>query len=117
VHGDALRLAQVFTNLINNAAKFSPDNTRIELRASSSGGHAVVRVRDYGMGIEANELTRIFDVFVQVIGSDDRAHAGGLGLGLALAKGLVELHGGSIEANSPGRGKGCEMTVRLPLAG
>jgi two-component system CheB/CheR fusion protein len=115
VQGDALRLAQVFTNLINNAAKFSPEDTRIELRASALGRQAVVRVRDYGMGIEPNELTRIFDVFVQVTGADDRAHAGGLGLGLALAKGLVELHGGSIEARSAGRGRGCEMTVRLPL--
>jgi signal transduction histidine kinase/CheY-like chemotaxis protein len=114
VEGDAVRLAQVVANLLNNAAKFTPAKGRIELSARAEEGHVVLRVADNGIGIAREHLHEVFDMFVQI---DDRhvAASGGLGLGLTLARAIVRRHGGEIEAKSPGRGKGAEFMVRLPL--
>lgn len=114
VMGDPLRLCQVFTNLINNAAKFSADGAYIEIQVGTAGREVLVTVRDQGIGIDSEELPRIFEFFVQV--GDAHLHSGGMGLGLALSKGLVELHGGSIEARSAGKGRGSELIVHLPEA-
>jgi two-component system CheB/CheR fusion protein len=115
VHGDAVRLTQVFDNLIGNAIKFTNAPGRIVVTQDRAGGHAVVRVRDTGVGIAPEMLTAIFEPFRQET-QDVARVAGGLGLGLALAKDLVELHAGTIEARSAGRGSGAEFEVRLPLA-
>jgi signal transduction histidine kinase len=114
VEGDAVRLAQVVANLLNNAAKFTPPKGRIELSAQAEHGCVVLRVGDNGIGIAREHLDEVFEMFVQV---DERhvASAGGLGLGLTLARAIVRRHGGEIEARSPGRGKGAEFVVRLPL--
>jgi len=114
VEGDAVRLAQVVANLLNNAAKFTPPKGRIELSASTEQGAVVLTVADNGVGIAREHLQEVFDMFVQL---DDRhvAASGGLGLGLTLARAIVRRHGGEIEARSPGRGKGAEFVVRLPL--
>jgi signal transduction histidine kinase len=114
VEGDAVRLAQVVANLLNNAAKFTPPKGRIELSASAEQGVVALHVADNGIGIAREHLQEVFDMFVQV---DDRhvAASGGLGLGLTLARAIVRRHGGEIEARSPGRGKGAEFVVRLPL--
>jgi signal transduction histidine kinase len=112
---DATRLAQVFSNLLNNAAKYTPPGGRIELEAEREHGQAVVRVRDSGIGIDPEVLPRIFDMFVQADRSLERAHAG-LGVGLTLARRLVELHGGSLKASSPGLAHGSVFTVSVPLA-
>ena len=109
IQGDPMRLAQVFTNLINNAAKFTPPGGRITVDAFRQGQEAVVEVRDNGFGISPENLPRVFDLFT---GS---RREGGLGIGLALARNLVEMHGGKIEAQSDGLGKGSVFTVRLPL--
>jgi signal transduction histidine kinase/ActR/RegA family two-component response regulator len=114
VEGDPIRLAQVVGNLLNNAAKYTPEGGRIWLTARREGNTAVVSVRDTGVGIAADMLPRVFDLFAQA----DRslAHSeGGLGVGLTLVKSLVELHGGSVEAHSPGPNRGSEFVVRLPL--
>jgi PAS domain S-box-containing protein len=114
---DTVRLAQVFSNLLNNASKYSklPEGGgTISLNARADGASAVVIIRDSGIGITAPMLPRIFDMFTQV-GRSLGQSEGGLGIGLALAKRLVEMHGGSIEAHSEGLGKGSEFTVRLPL--
>jgi signal transduction histidine kinase/CheY-like chemotaxis protein len=114
VEGDALRLAQVVANLLNNAAKFTPPRGRIELSACAEDGRVVLRVADNGIGIAPEHLQEVFDMFVQV----DARHvsaSGGLGLGLTLARAIVRRHGGEIEAASRGRGNGAEFTVRLPL--
>jgi signal transduction histidine kinase len=110
---DPTRLAQVFSNLLNNAAKYTPRGGRISITAERDSSEAVVRVRDSGEGIPADMLTRIFDMFAQVDRSVEKAH-GGLGIGLTLARRLVEMHGGSIEAFSDGPGTGSEFVVRLP---
>jgi CheY-like chemotaxis protein len=110
---DPTRLAQVFSNLLNNAAKYTPRGGRISITAEREPSGAVVRVRDTGEGIPADMLTRIFDMFAQVDRSVEKAH-GGLGIGLTLAKRLVEMHGGSIEAFSDGPRTGSEFVVRLP---
>jgi PAS domain S-box-containing protein len=115
VFGDATRLAQIVSNLLNNAAKYTPHGGRIELSAREEGGEAVVCVTDSGMGIPAEELPKVFEMFTQVGRNVHRAQ-GGLGIGLALVKRLVELHGGSVEAHSAGAGKGSTFAVRLPLA-
>jgi signal transduction histidine kinase len=114
VEGDSVRLAQVVSNLLNNAAKFTPPNGRIELSAGAENGEVVVRVADNGIGIPPERLQEVFDMFVQL----DARHAegGGLGLGLTLARAIVRRHGGDIEARSAGHGKGSEFIVRLPLA-
>ena len=116
VDGDITRLAQVFSNILNNAAKFTPEDGRIRLSLEKVRGTAVVRVRDTGFGIPAAMLPRIFEPFTQ--GEDQRIDRGlgGLGLGLTLARRLVELHGGRIEAKSDGPGRGSEFVVSLPLS-
>lgn len=114
VDGDSVRLAQIVSNLLINAAKFTPPKGRIELGMQADDGEVVISVRDNGVGIDAEQLPRVFEMFVQL--EAQRDHAGGLGLGLALVKSLVELHQGRVEANSGGPGKGAEFIVRLPLA-
>ncbi len=113
--GDATRLEQVFTNLLRNAVKFTGRQGRIEIAARRRDGEAVVRVRDDGIGIPADLLPRIFDLFAQGEQGLDRT-SGGLGIGLTLVRSLVEMHGGRVEARSEGPGKGSEFEVRLPLA-
>jgi signal transduction histidine kinase/CheY-like chemotaxis protein len=115
VDGDSVRLTQVFSNLLNNAAKYTPGGGRLRLSAAREGQDAVVRVTDSGAGIAPEMLDSIFDMFVQVSGTD-RAAQGGLGIGLTLVKSLVELHGGRVEAASAGLERGATFTVRLPLA-
>ncbi|WP_437805892.1 ATP-binding protein [Sorangium sp. So ce1078] len=112
---DPTRLAQVFANLLNNAAKYTPGGGSIRLAAQRDGAAVVVRVADNGVGIPADMLSKVFDMFTQVGRSIDRAQ-GGLGIGLTLVKRLVELHGGTIHAGSEGTGRGSTFTVRLPLA-
>lgn len=115
LNADACRLAQVFANLINNAAKYTPEGGKIWVSTRSEGSQVVVSVRDSGLGIPSDMLHRIFEMFAQVDRTRRRAQ-GGLGIGLTLAKRLVEMHGGQIEARSAGLGKGSEFLVRLPLA-
>ncbi len=111
---DPMRLAQVFANLLNNAAKYTPPGGRIEVRLGRDGSDALVCVKDNGEGIAPHMLERVFSMFTQV-NTGMRAQ-GGLGIGLTLARTLVHLHGGSIEARSDGVDRGCEFRVRLPLA-
>jgi signal transduction histidine kinase len=112
LEADPLRLAQVLTNLLGNAAKFTDPGGHIRLSAAAEDGQVVLRVRDNGRGIAPDLLPRVFDLFRQGAG---RGHArGGLGIGLALVKALVELHGGSVAAHSDGPGTGAEFVVRLP---
>jgi CheY-like chemotaxis protein len=113
VEADPTRLAQVFANLLNNAAKYTERGGEIRLSADREGEWAVIRVRDNGIGIPAEMLPRIFDMFLQVDRALEKAQ-GGLGVGLSLVKGLVELHGGSVQAHSDGLGRGSEFVVRLP---
>jgi PAS domain S-box-containing protein len=110
---DPLRLAQVLSNLLTNAAKYTDPGGRIELRASASDDAVTISVADTGVGLASDALSRVFAMFSQVKGTQDRSE-GGLGIGLALSKGLVELHGGSIEARSLGVGRGSEFVVHLP---
>jgi len=115
VDGDPTRLAQVVTNLLSNSAKYTHRGGRVKLAVGRENGSAVVRVADDGIGIPAAMLGRVFDMFTQV----DRAlekTTGGLGIGLSLVKGLVEMHGGTVEARSEGEGRGSEFVVRLPAA-
>jgi PAS domain S-box-containing protein len=114
LRADPLRLSQVFCNLLTNAAKYTDPGGRIELAAASDGGRLRVSVKDNGIGIPAEALTRVFALFSQMEATNARAE-GGMGIGLALAKGIVELHGGAIEAQSRGRGHGSEFIVTLPL--
>jgi two-component system, chemotaxis family, CheB/CheR fusion protein len=114
IDGDLVRLAQVFSNLLNNASKYSPEGSVIALAAEHFGHEAVITVRDNGVGISAEVLPHIFEVFAQ----SNRSHAlshGGLGLGLSLSRRLVELHSGNINASSEGPGKGSQFVVRLPV--
>jgi CheY-like chemotaxis protein len=115
LEADATRLTQVLLNLLNNAAKYTPRGGRIEVDASATAGEARVAVRDNGIGLAAEHLSHVFEMFSQVAPALERSQ-GGLGIGLALARGLVELHGGHIEARSGGPGCGCEFVVELPLA-
>ena len=115
LQADATRLAQVFGNLLNNAAKYTDAGGHIALSAERHGGEVVVSVSDSGTGISPAALPRVFDMFVQGENSRDRTQ-GGLGIGLTLVRSLVEMHGGSVSARSEGEGKGSEFTVRLPLA-
>ena len=114
VNGDRVRLMQVFSNLLNNAAKYTEPGGRIEIRVAQVGNAAQVSIQDNGVGVPAEMLGRIFDMFTQVSGSADRA-LGGLGIGLTLVRTLLELHGGRVEARSGGRGQGSEFIVTLPL--
>jgi signal transduction histidine kinase len=113
--GDATRLEQVVSNLLRNAVKFTEHEGTIELSVRREESHAVVRVLDDGIGIPADLLARVFDLFAQGEQGLDRSGAG-LGIGLTLVKSLVEVHGGSVEAHSEGAGRGSEFEVRLPLA-
>ena len=110
---DPLRLTQVLTNLLNNSAKFTEPGGSVRVTAAGEGGEAVVRVRDTGVGIAAEELPHIFTMFAQVDRNRERSQ-GGLGIGLALVRGLIELHGGTVAAHSDGPGTGTEFVVRLP---
>ena len=112
---DEGRLAQVMSNLLTNAARYTPAGGDISLTAVNTDGVVEIRVKDSGMGIDPEILPKIFDLFFQGKRSSDRAD-GGLGLGLALARNLVAMHGGTIEARSAGRGRGSEFVVRLPAA-
>jgi signal transduction histidine kinase len=110
---DPLRVAQVLSNLLTNAAKYTDPEGQIRVTARCEGNDVVISVADSGIGISAAALPRVFNMFSQVHSNTDRSE-GGLGIGLALAQGLIELHGGSIEASSAGLGCGSEFTVRLP---
>jgi PAS domain S-box-containing protein len=113
VDGDTDRLAQVFANLLTNAARYTAPGGRVEVTARDQGGEVVIDVTDNGRGISAELLPRVFDLFVQGERGMDRSE-GGLGLGLPLVRSLVELHGGSVSAHSDGPGRGSRLTVRLP---
>jgi signal transduction histidine kinase/ActR/RegA family two-component response regulator len=115
VDGDPMRLAQVFANLLNNASRYTDPGGRISVTARREGDSAVVRVRDTGVGIPPDAIARIFDMFAQADAHDSRSRTG-LGIGLTLARSLVEMHGGSIGAASEGKGRGSAFVVRLPLA-
>jgi two-component system CheB/CheR fusion protein len=115
VDADATRIAQVLGNLLQNAAKFSREGGTVTTRVAAVDGHAEIRVRDEGVGIGPELLPRIFEPFFQADEGLARTR-GGLGLGLALVKALVELHGGSVQAESAGAGRGSELVVTLPLA-
>jgi signal transduction histidine kinase/ActR/RegA family two-component response regulator len=115
IEADATRLGQVISNLLHNAAKYTDPSGRIWLTVAQDGNEAVISVRDTGIGISQDMLPRIFELFTQADRSIDRAH-GGLGVGLTVARRLVELHGGTIGASSDGLGKGSTFTVRVPLA-
>jgi PAS domain S-box-containing protein len=114
IEGDPVRVAQVIVNLLNNAAKYTPSRGHISLSLRRDRDNAVITVRDDGMGIPPEMLSRVFDMFAQIDHTLNRSH-GGLGIGLTLAKNLVQLHGGSITAHSAGVGRGSEFVVRFPL--
>jgi two-component system CheB/CheR fusion protein len=114
VDADVTRLAQVFTNLLNNAAKFTERGGHVWLTADRQGSDVAVTIRDTGIGIPPDMLSKVFDLFAQVDRSLERSR-GGLGIGLTLARRLVALHGGTVEARSAGPGQGTSFTVRLPL--
>jgi len=114
VEADSLRMAQVLSNLLNNAAKYSKSRGQIRLAVTVEGSEAVFRVRDKGIGIPSEMLAQIFDLFTQVDQSLDHSQ-GGLGLGLTLVRNLVEMHGGSVSAHSDGLGRGSEFVVRIPI--
>jgi two-component system CheB/CheR fusion protein len=114
LHADAVRLTQVFVNLLTNACKYTEPGGQIELTAERQGGEVVVSVKDTGLGIPADKLASIFEMFTQIDRSLERSQ-GGLGIGLMLVKRLVEMHGGSVEARSEGPGRGSEFVVRLPI--
>jgi PAS domain S-box-containing protein len=115
VHGDLVRLSQVFANLLNNAAKYTQDGGHITLSARREGATLIASVRDTGIGIPDEMLSRVFDMFTQVDNVLRRSQDG-LGIGLSLVRNLVTMHGGSVEAHSAGLGQGSEFIVRLPLA-
>jgi signal transduction histidine kinase len=114
VEGDPDRILQIMINLLRNAARYTPPGGRISLSISAEGAEGVVRIHDTGVGIPAGQLTEIFELFTQVHPDNVESRAG-MGIGLALARELVELHGGTIQARSEGIGKGSEFIVRLPL--
>lgn len=115
VDGDPVRLSQVFSNLLNNSSKYTQAGGCVALSARRDGDAAIVAVRDNGVGFAPDELTRAFELFAQGEKPSGNGHSG-IGVGLALARGLVDLHGGTIEALSDGKGKGSELRVRLPLS-
>jgi signal transduction histidine kinase/ActR/RegA family two-component response regulator len=110
---DVIRLTQVFANLLNNAAKYTPRGGTIQIRAEQRDDSVTVRIIDNGIGIPQEMLAKVFDMFMQVDNSLERSH-GGLGIGLSLVKRLVTMHGGTVEARSKGTGAGSEFVVRLP---
>jgi PAS domain S-box-containing protein len=115
LYGDLVRLAQVVGNLLNNASKYTERGGQISIVCARGDGEAILKVRDTGIGLAADVLPRIFDMFVQ---AERRTHdaPGGLGIGLTLVRRIVEMHGGSVTAHSEGPGKGCEFVIRLPLS-
>jgi signal transduction histidine kinase/CheY-like chemotaxis protein len=113
LEADVTRMAQVLANLLNNAAKYTPEGGQITVHVAREGDEAVFRVRDTGVGIPPDMLSKVFDLFIQVDQSLDRSQ-GGLGIGLTLVRQLVELHGGRIEAHSEGINRGTEFVLRLP---
>jgi two-component system, chemotaxis family, CheB/CheR fusion protein len=115
VNGDPVRLAQIFGNLFDNAAKYTPKGGKIEVSTSSDGDFAIASVRDNGVGISAETLPQIFDLFMH-LPQEEAGKQAGIGVGLALARSLVALHKGTISASSDGLGRGSTFTVRLPLA-
>jgi PAS domain S-box-containing protein len=114
VDGDLTRLSQVFSNLLNNAAKYTTRGGRIELTARTDGAHVEITVRDNGIGMSPNQLETVFDMFTHVGQSATATSPSGLGIGLTLVRKLVELHGGTVEAASEGPNRGSVLTVRLP---
>ena len=116
VMGDPERLQQVFSNLLSNAAKYTPQGGALRIRATRSGPYAEVAVTDNGIGIAPEDLSRVFELFVQ-LHNHERASGEGLGIGLALVRRLVELHGGMVNATSAGLGHGSTFSVTLPVAG
>lgn len=115
VDGDLTRLVQVVANLVNNAAKFTGPGGRIDIESRREAGHAVLVVRDTGVGIAEDMLPRVFDLFTQVSRGSGGPTGGGLGVGLAIVRQLVQMHGGEVTAHSEGPGRGTELVVRLPL--
>jgi signal transduction histidine kinase/ActR/RegA family two-component response regulator len=115
LHADPARVAQIIANLLTNASKYSDEGRVITLRAGREGGHVVIRVRDEGIGIAPDMLDRVFELFEQQPQALDRS-AGGLGLGLAIVRSLVNMHSGRVRAISEGIGRGSEFIVELPLA-
>ena len=113
--GDRTRLVQVLSNLLNNAAKYTPNGGRIDVSAEGTAAEVILRVADTGLGIPADMLPKVFDMFTQVGTSLERSQ-GGLGIGLTLVRRLVEMHGGTVNAESAGAGRGSTFTVRLPRA-
>jgi signal transduction histidine kinase len=111
--GDATRLQQVIWNLLSNALRFTPAGGKIEMMVSTENRSAVIRVRDTGLGIERDFLPHVFEAFAQQ--NEGAQRSMGLGLGLAIARRLVELHGGTIEAKSEGPGRGAEFVIHLPV--
>jgi CheY-like chemotaxis protein/anti-sigma regulatory factor (Ser/Thr protein kinase) len=114
VLGDAARLQQVIWNLLTNAVKFTPDGGQVEIQLQLIGSQALIQVRDTGKGISSDFLPHVFEYFRQADATTTRTF-GGLGLGLAIVRHLVELHGGTVQVDSPGEGQGATFTVRLPL--
>jgi CheY-like chemotaxis protein len=115
VNGDMARLTQVVANLLNNAAKYTPNGGHIVLSLEQEGQEAVISVKDNGIGIEPNAIDHVFDMFAQIDSAQQAKEGGGLGIGLNIVKRLVHMHHGSIEGRSDGAGKGSEFIVRLPL--
>lgn len=115
IDGDMTRLSQIISNLLDNASKYTPNGGRIEVGARNENGFALIWVKDNGAGIERAMLPKVFEAFAQNTPSIERLQ-GGLGIGLSIVKRLVEMHGGSVEVHSAGRGKGSEFLLRLPLA-
>lgn len=115
LHADPVRIEQVVTNLLGNAIKYTDPGGAVYLSLERDDGHAMISVRDTGAGISADLLPGVFDLYQQIDSTLDRSQ-GGLGIGLALARGLVEMHGGTISAHSEGPGTGSEFRVRLPLS-
>ncbi len=114
LNADPVRLTQVFSNLLNNACKFTKQKGRIELTAVRDGDGVLVKVRDNGIGIAPEMLSKVFEMFTQISQSLEREHSG-LGIGLAIVQRLVEMHGGTVVAHSEGLGRGSEFVVRLPV--
>jgi signal transduction histidine kinase len=110
---DASRLEQVFVNLLGNASKYTDAGGQVSLSVSARDGHAIVRIKDSGIGIAAEALPHIFDLYVQADATSSRSRSG-LGIGLALVRTIVHLHGGTVTATSAGIGEGSEFVVRLP---
>jgi CheY-like chemotaxis protein len=114
LNADPVRLSQVLSNLLTNAAKYTDPGGRVEILVRTTAGHCSISVRDSGIGLAPDALESVFTMFAQERAALDRSE-GGLGIGLALVKGLVELHGGRVEARSEGLGQGSEFTVHIPL--